>query len=70
MRLASIWLRGDRLTVAEAAKRLGYELESSFSRAFKRLVGVPPSAVRRTDASSQNVGAQPSEQVRSMPSRK
>jgi AraC-like DNA-binding protein len=70
MRLASIWLRGDRLTVAEAARRLGYESEASFSRAFKRLVGVPPSAVRRSDASLQNVGARPSGQVRSIPSRK
>jgi AraC-like DNA-binding protein len=49
MHLASGWLRNDRLTVAEAAARLGYESEASFSRAFKRFLGVPPSALRRAD---------------------
>lgn len=46
MHLAAAWLRDDRLTVAEAAKRLGYQSEASFSRAFKRFRGVPPSALR------------------------
>lgn len=49
MHLASVWLRKDRLTVAEVAERLGYESEPSFSRAFKRAVGVPPSALRRAE---------------------
>jgi AraC-like DNA-binding protein len=49
MHLASRWLRHDRITVAEAAARLGYESEASFSRAFKRLLGFPPSALRRSD---------------------
>jgi AraC-like DNA-binding protein len=47
MHLARHWLRSGRLTVAQAAARLGYESEASFSRAFKRLSGVPPSALRR-----------------------
>ena len=47
MHLAREWLRGDRLKVAEVAQRLGYESEASFSRAFKRQTGVPPSALRR-----------------------
>ena len=47
MHLASAWLRRDRLTVTEVASRLGYDSEASFSRAFKRHVGVPPSALRR-----------------------
>jgi AraC-like DNA-binding protein len=47
MHLASEWLRKDHLTVAETATRLGYESEASFSRAFKRAQGVPPSAHRR-----------------------
>jgi AraC-like DNA-binding protein len=47
MHVASGWLRNDRVTVAEAALRLGYESEAAFSRAFKRLSGVPPSSVRR-----------------------
>jgi len=47
MHLAGEWLRKDRLTVSETALRLGYESEASFSRAFKRFKGVPPSALRR-----------------------
>jgi AraC-like DNA-binding protein len=46
MHLASLWLRNERLTVSETAARLGYESEASFSRAFKRSRGVPPSALR------------------------
>lgn len=49
MQVASEWLRSDRMRVAEVAARLGYESEASFSRAFKRLMGVPPSALRRID---------------------
>jgi AraC-like DNA-binding protein len=47
MHLATAWLQRDRVTVSEVAMRLGYESEASFSRAFKRLVGVPPSTLRR-----------------------
>ncbi|AKU99610.1 Transcriptional regulator, AraC family [Labilithrix luteola] len=47
MNLATGWLRSERLTVAETAMRLGYDSEAAFSRAFKRFVGVPPSAIRR-----------------------
>lgn len=47
MHLAGGWLRDRRLSVAEIAERLGYESEASFSRAFKRLTGSPPGAVRR-----------------------
>jgi AraC-like DNA-binding protein len=49
MHLATTWLREDKLTVAETAARLGYDSEASFSRAFKRDVGVPPSALRREE---------------------
>jgi len=51
MHLATTWLREDKLTVAETAARLGYDSEASFSRAFKRDVGVPPSAMRREERS-------------------
>jgi AraC-like DNA-binding protein len=34
-------------TVAELAHRLGYRSEAAFARAFKRVVGLPPGAVRR-----------------------
>lgn len=47
MHLARGWLRGDRDTVAQVAERLGYESEASFSRAFKRHIGVSPSEARR-----------------------
>jgi AraC-like DNA-binding protein len=47
--LATLWMRRDRLTVAEAAARLGYDSNAAFSRAFKRLSGLPPSALRGGD---------------------
>lgn len=50
MRLASAWLRNNYMTVSEAAAQLGYESEASFSRAFKRFTGVPPSLVKNSAA--------------------
>lgn len=47
MHIAGLWLSEERITVAEAAGRLGYDSEAAFSRAFKRFRGVPPSVVRR-----------------------
>lgn len=41
-------LAGDRMRLGEVAARLGYESEPAFSRAFKRVVGVPPSLHRKT----------------------
>lgn len=46
MQIASRWLRDGRLTIGQVAAKLGYESEASFSRAFKRFVGVAPSALR------------------------
>lgn len=40
------WIEQEGMRVAVAAGRLGYDSEASFSRAFKRIIGVPPSAVR------------------------
>jgi len=57
MHLASIWLRNDRFTVAEVAARLGYESEAAFSRAFKRLSGVPPSSLRRVERDARDSAA-------------
>lgn len=48
MYLAREWLREDGVTVASLAGRLGYQSEAAFSRAFKRVVGVSPGAVRRS----------------------
>ncbi|WP_051903934.1 AraC family transcriptional regulator [Neorhizobium vignae] len=45
MHQARQWLRdGER--VATVAERLGYDAEASFSRAFKRIIGAPPSHFR------------------------
>jgi AraC-like DNA-binding protein len=37
-------------SVAELARRFGYNSEASFHRAFKRVVGVTPGSYRRTVA--------------------
>jgi AraC-like DNA-binding protein len=47
MQVAVDWLRHDGATVAELAGRLGYRSEAAFARAFKRVIGVPPGAVKR-----------------------
>ena len=47
MHLALDSLRRKDATVAELADRLGYRSEAAFARAFKRLNGVAPEAVRR-----------------------
>jgi len=48
MQVARDWLHQDGATVATIANRLGYQSEAAFSRAFKRVVGISPGAVRRT----------------------
>lgn len=48
MHVATTWLREGDTTVAELASRLGYRSEAAFSRAFKRVIGVPPGGVRRS----------------------
>ena len=46
MHQARQWLVRDRLKISVVASRLGYESEASFSRAFKRILGAPPSHFR------------------------
>ena len=41
-------LREGHATVASIAQDVGYESEAAFARAFKRLVGMPPAAWRRS----------------------
>ena len=48
MQEAKQWLVRDRLKIAVVARRLGYESEAAFSRAFKRIIGAPPSHFRAT----------------------
>ena len=50
MELALSALRDGDATVGELARRLGYRSEAAFARAFKRIVGMPPGAVRRQPA--------------------
>lgn len=40
------WIEREGVRVSVAANRLGYDSEASFSRAFKRILGHPPSAAR------------------------
>lgn len=43
---AKQWLTRDRMAVSVAARRLGYDSEASFSRAFKRILGHAPGHYR------------------------
>ena len=47
MHVATDALKEHGANVAELADRLGYRSEAAFARAFKRVVGLPPGAVRR-----------------------
>jgi AraC-like DNA-binding protein len=47
MHLAVNALTEEAVTVGELADRLGYRSEAAFSRAFKRIIGVSPGAIRR-----------------------
>ena len=48
MQKASRLLETSPAGVAEVAKRVGYDAEAAFSKAFKRWIGVAPDAYRRT----------------------
>ena len=45
--LAVDTLKEEGANVAELADRLGYRSEAAFGRAFKRVVGTPPGALKR-----------------------
>lgn len=42
MRLATQWISKDRMALETVAQKLGYNSQAAFSRAFKRVTGVPP----------------------------
>ena len=46
MQIASELLTGSNTNIAGIAANIGYESEAAFSRAFKKMIGVPPSAWR------------------------
>jgi AraC-like DNA-binding protein len=48
MQLAQVALRDEGVSVSQVARRLGYRSEAAFRRAFKRMMGVSPGAVRRS----------------------
>jgi AraC-like DNA-binding protein len=47
MQIAAQLLSGGNANVASIAAEIGYESEASFSRAFKKMIGVPPATWRR-----------------------
>ena len=48
MQIAAELLTGSNINVASIAAQIGYESEAAFSRAFKKMIGVAPSAWCRT----------------------
>jgi AraC-like DNA-binding protein len=49
MNQARQWLVRDKLRIGVVARRLGYDSEASFSRAFKRVIGAAPSHFRSAE---------------------
>ena len=45
-------LKHENVDLGDLANRFGYESEAAFSRAFRRFIGTPPGAVRRSSAES------------------
>ena len=41
------WLSDDKISTLDAAVRCGYESEASFSKAFKRIIGIGPGEARK-----------------------
>ncbi len=60
MQLAAQSLRQGRLSIAQIAYDCGYESEATFTRAFKREFGTPPSAWRKNISNGEAVNAPPS----------
>ncbi len=54
MHHARQWLSRDKTRIGVVAQRLGYDSEASFSRAFKRVMGVPPSHFRSGESGEDN----------------
>ncbi len=54
MQLASNLLRTTGANVASISADVGYDSEGAFARAFKRAVGMPPAAWRRSDSAARD----------------
>ncbi len=46
------WIGRDGMRIADAAHRLGYDSEASFSRAFKRITGTAPGRLKSVPVSA------------------
>jgi AraC-like DNA-binding protein len=57
MQIAAGLLSGGKTNIASVADEIGYGSEAAFSRAFKKLVGVPPSAWRRHSSNEEPIPA-------------
>jgi AraC-like DNA-binding protein len=57
MQVAVDALKDEGATVGQLADRLGYRSEAAFSRAFKRVIGVAPGAIRRSAAEQDDLFA-------------
>ncbi len=57
MQVASGLLSSGHTNLANIAAEVGYGSEAAFSRAFKKMVGVPPSAWRRRASGEEAVSA-------------
>lgn len=55
--LARELLVSTRDSLSEIARRVGYQSEHAFSRAFKRRIGVPPAVHRRTERATMRAAA-------------
>jgi AraC-like DNA-binding protein len=61
MQVASNLLRNSQAPIVSIALEVGYESEAAFTRAFKRLAGVPPGAWRRKRGSRPEKNGSPHE---------
>ncbi|APG88330.1 AraC family transcriptional regulator (plasmid) [Sinorhizobium americanum CCGM7] len=58
MHQARQWLSRDRMRISVVARRLGYDSEAAFSRAFKRVIGAPPSHCRGAEEPGLSIGSE------------
>jgi AraC-like DNA-binding protein len=56
MQIAASLLAGGQTNIARIATDVGYESEASFSRAFKKIVGMPPATWRKNRLGGQSAG--------------